>query len=585
MVGELDVVLDDPQGAHTFLDNSLFAEPFLRSLLLGMAAASVAEIMHTLMEYMETLEVGQIQNMFQLVEAGFRPALWIDHQIAVIAWIVLYVTEVVAMVSVLNNYGGDAASAAKELATLPSLTKRLLPFRLSDMVRTICKMSLPSLPAPTAAVRELPAAVPSLATASPEVNTPAAVVNKWAGSTSTRAIGSLKRSTKPKDRASKDRDTLENIFTKGPGMLPAPTGFDSLTAKRQKELLDRKAFLKNFWYAAAVASDVKPGKPKAVEVLGMKLVMFRDAKDGNKIKAINDICPHRAAPLSGGWLEEKNGHTCVVCPYHGWAFDGKGKLHDVPAAEEGESWPKRPLVSAFDIVERGGFVWLFYGSSSLPMEERPPIPMMPELEDPEWHPIYGEFEFDAPHWTVFQNAIDMAHIHFLHGDSFGNQDKPDIRAMKEIAHDAWGVVSEFKLTNKPVNPLWEFTSVPEVEVTAKAMLPSTSVISFTLGAGVSFITFVNTVPIDENRSVNRYSLIRNRFALDFLDPVAEDAMRKIFSEDQAMVELLRPDLLEREISVNADTVQTLFGKLRQEYIDLGYGTLPSRGGSCSPNGC
>lgn len=97
---------------------------------------------------------------------------------------------------------------------------------------------------------------------------------------------------------------------------------------------------------------------------------------------------------------------------------------------QGESWPKRPLVSAFDIVERGGFVWLFYGSSSLPMEERPPIPMMPELEDPEWHPIYGEFEFDAPHWTVFQNAIDMAHIHFLHGDSFGNQDKPDIRAMK-----------------------------------------------------------------------------------------------------------------------------------------------------------
>lgn len=74
-----------------------------------------------------------------------------------------------------------------------------------------------------------------------------------------------------------------------------------------------------------------------------------------------------------------------------------------------------------------------------------------------------------------------------------------LRCLQEIAHDAWGVVSEFKLTNKPVNPLWEFTSVPEVEVTAKAMLPSTSVISFTLGAGVSFITFVNTVPIDENR--------------------------------------------------------------------------------------
>lgn len=35
---------------------------------------------------------------------------------------------------------------------------------------------------------------------------------------------------------------------------------------------------------------------------------------------------------------------CVVCPYHGWAFDAEGKLRDVPSAEHG-SWPKRPLVS------------------------------------------------------------------------------------------------------------------------------------------------------------------------------------------------------------------------------------------------
>ena len=47
--------------------------------------------------------------------------------------------------------------------------------------------------------------------------------------------------------------------------------------------------------------------------------------------------------------------------------------------------------------------------------------------------------------------------------------------------------------------------VPEVHVTAKAMLPSTSVIGFTLGNGLSFITFVNTVPIGDNRSVNRYT--------------------------------------------------------------------------------
>lgn len=73
----------------------------------------------------------------------------------------------------------------------------------------------------------------------------------------------------------------------------------------------------------------------------------------------------------------------MVCPYHGWAFDAEGKLRDVPSAEHG-SWPKRPLVGAYDVEERGGFVWLFYGSKSMPADERPPIPMTPELKDPKW---------------------------------------------------------------------------------------------------------------------------------------------------------------------------------------------------------
>lgn len=42
------------------------------------------------------------------------------------------------------------------------------------------------------------------------------------------------------------------------------------------------------------------------------------------------------------------------------------------------------------------------------------------------HPTFiythaGEMEFDCPHWSVFENALDMAHIHYLHDGSFGNQ--------------------------------------------------------------------------------------------------------------------------------------------------------------------
>lgn len=50
-----------------------------------------------------------------------------------------------------------------------------------------------------------------------------------------------------------------------------------------------------------------------------------------------------------------------------------------------------------------------------------------------------------------------------------------------------------RIHNKPVNPLWQWTAVPSVPVTAAAHLPSTSAVAITLGAGVRMITFVNTV--------------------------------------------------------------------------------------------
>jgi phenylpropionate dioxygenase-like ring-hydroxylating dioxygenase large terminal subunit len=43
--------------------------------------------------------------------------------------------------------------------------------------------------------------------------------------------------------------------------------------------------------------------------------------------------------------------------------------------------------------------------------------------------VYGEIEFNCGHWGVFENAIDMAHIHYLHADSFGNAEKPKVMDM------------------------------------------------------------------------------------------------------------------------------------------------------------
>ena len=192
-------------------------------------------------------------------------------------------------------------------------------------------------------------------------------------------------------------------------------------------------------------------------------------------------------------------------------------VYIVISNNDGEGFPKRQLIKSYDVVEEGGFVWLFYEDqeNQMPVDERPPIPSMncPELSSPKWKAAYGEYEFNAGFTEVFENAIDPAHIHYLHNDSFGNQESPKIKDMK-VEFGPYGITARFSLQNKPPGVIWEWTRTTnsEVKVTSQALLPNTSIISFTLNMGVSFITFVNTVPISETRSVNRFCLVRN-FAL------------------------------------------------------------------------
>lgn len=107
--------------------------------------------------------------------------------------------------------------------------------------------------------------------------------------------------------------------------------------------------------------------------------------------------------------------------------------------------------------------------------------------------------------------------------------------------DAFGITTTFDIHNKPVSPLWNFTAVDSVPVVAKALLPSTSMIKITLGAGIEFITFVCTVPISKDKCINRFALLRNFLPqpATILDPWAQSAMYKILGEDKVTEEYLK----------------------------------------------
>ncbi len=69
----------------------------------------------------------------------------------------------------------------------------------------------------------------------------------------------------------------------------------------------------NFVRAAAV-SEVQEGQSKLVEINGRQIALF---KIDGAFYAIDNICKHRGGPLHEGEIDGK----CVLCPWHGWAYD------------------------------------------------------------------------------------------------------------------------------------------------------------------------------------------------------------------------------------------------------------------------
>ena len=52
---------------------------------------------------------------------------------------------------------------------------------------------------------------------------------------------------------------------------------------------------------------------------------------------------------------------------------------------------------------------------------RPPLPEIPELDDPSFKKIYGEYNWPVNYERATENAMDPSHAAFVHGNRFGDR--------------------------------------------------------------------------------------------------------------------------------------------------------------------
>ncbi|GIL85233.1 hypothetical protein Vretimale_10723 [Volvox reticuliferus] len=168
--------------------------------------------------------------------------------------------------------------------------------------------------------------------------------------------------------------------------------------------LEFEAGLRNFWYPAEFSAKLGQDTLVPFELFGEPWVMFRDEK--GQPACIKDECAHRACPLSLGKVVEGQ----VVCPYHGWEFNGDGHCTKMPSTPH----CRNVGVSALPCAEKDGFIWVWPGDG-LPAQTLPDF-----ARPPAGFAVHAEIMVDVPveHGLLMENLLDLAHAPFTHTTTF-----------------------------------------------------------------------------------------------------------------------------------------------------------------------
>ncbi len=183
----------------------------------------------------------------------------------------------------------------------------------------------------------------------------------------------------------------------------SPPSFEDAKNKRQKV---RSAGLDpNYWYAVEYDRVVKKSQVIEVKFWGTSVAVYRD--DRGSLHAIENRCAHRQLKLSLGQVVGDR----LVCGYHGWEFDGAGKLAAVPHDTFGHKLPNCKLKS-FAVRARYGLIWVFFGDQEIAWST--PMPEIPEIEGPDaWACVPIDATVKAHHSMILDNVSDFTHA-YLH---------------------------------------------------------------------------------------------------------------------------------------------------------------------------
>ncbi|GAA2511942.1 aromatic ring-hydroxylating dioxygenase subunit alpha [Streptomyces gobitricini] len=185
-----------------------------------------------------------------------------------------------------------------------------------------------------------------------------------------------------------------------------PAGPPDFTTARHKRQRARAAGMDpDYWYPVEYDRAVARGQVVETRFWGRSIAVYR-GHDG-VLRALENRCAHRQLKLSGGEVDGCH----LTCTYHGWTYDGDGKVvhyaHDLFGRAEPEV-----RITGYPVTTRHGLIWIFPGDPARARDRA--IPDIPELDGPKpWARIDADYTWRAHHSMIIDNVSDFTHA-YLH---------------------------------------------------------------------------------------------------------------------------------------------------------------------------
>ena len=315
-------------------------------------------------------------------------------------------------------------------------------------------------------------------------------------------------------------------------------------------------FLRNYWYVAAGADEVRE-TPLARTILNEPVVLYR-TKSGTPV-AFSDRCPHRGMPLSLGIVDDDR----LQCRYHGLTFGPDGRCVHIPGQAR---IPKDAAVRQFAVFERYGLIWIWPGDASV-ADASEAFTFEP-LARPGWDASQLHFH-NAFDWRLLvENLMDFTHLTFVHGTTIGGREVAEEAEVKST-RDGDRVRTTRWMFDIPPAPTYERALGTNANVDRWQIIDFHPPSYITVNAGVAP---AGTGAPEGSRegALERFSMhsitpetesSTHYFWTSAFDPAAHDAemikmlseqFRQAFSEDVEILEHQQQRRLEDELLI--DTV-------------------------------